>query len=171
MFRHRPGWSISSTVARECFPVATRCICEAVNGSAGQRDEGAFCPTESRFDMSSPSTDRDLRTTSKQIEILVVESNPADTHLTEIAFKAAGLTSGFRSVSDREDALEARKVRGRLHARSDISRSLASKSLWAGKQSKRPLTWSDSSCFWVRRPRTRQSCLRAEWQQLHAQAA
>ena len=92
--------------------------------------------------MSSPSTDRDLRTTSKQIEILVVESNPADTHLTEIAFKAAGLTSGFRSVSDREDALEARKVRGRLHARSDISRSLASKSLWAGKQSKRPLTWS-----------------------------
>ena len=41
----------------------------------------------------------------KQIEILVVESNPADTRLTEEAFKAAGLTSGFRSVSDGEDAL------------------------------------------------------------------
>lgn len=41
----------------------------------------------------------------KQIEILVVESNPADTRLTEEAFRAAGLTSGFRSVTDGEDAL------------------------------------------------------------------
>lgn len=41
----------------------------------------------------------------RQIEILVVESNPADTLLTEMAFKAAGLTSGFRSVSDGQDAL------------------------------------------------------------------
>ncbi len=41
----------------------------------------------------------------KQIEILVVESDRADTRLTEEAFKAAGLTSGFRSVSDGEDAL------------------------------------------------------------------
>lgn len=41
----------------------------------------------------------------KQIEILVVESNPADTALTEIAFRAAGLTSGFRSVTDGDDAL------------------------------------------------------------------
>ena len=55
--------------------------------------------------MSSPSIGRDLSTTRKQIEILVVESNPADTNLTEIAFKAAGLTSGFRSVSDGADAL------------------------------------------------------------------
>ena len=46
-----------------------------------------------------------IRLPGKQIEILVVESNPADTHLTEIAFKAAGLTSGFYSVSDGEDAL------------------------------------------------------------------
>ena len=44
-------------------------------------------------------------TTRKQIEILVVESSPADTRLTQEAFKAAGLTSGFRSVSDGEDAL------------------------------------------------------------------
>jgi CheY-like chemotaxis protein len=34
-----------------------------------------------------------------------VESNPADTRLTEVAFKAAGLTSGFRSVTSGEDAL------------------------------------------------------------------
>jgi two-component system response regulator len=54
--------------------------------------------------MSNPS-DPELPTKHKQLEILVVESNPADTRLTEIAFKAAGLTSGFRSVSDGEDAL------------------------------------------------------------------
>lgn len=41
----------------------------------------------------------------KHLEILVVESNPADTRLTEIAFKAAGLTSGFSSVTDGQDAL------------------------------------------------------------------
>jgi two-component system, chemotaxis family, response regulator Rcp1 len=41
----------------------------------------------------------------RQIEILVVESNPAHVHLTEMAFKKAGLTSGFRSVSDGADAL------------------------------------------------------------------
>lgn len=41
----------------------------------------------------------------KQIEVLVVESNPADTRLTEEAFRAAGMTSGFRSVTDGEDAL------------------------------------------------------------------
>jgi two-component system response regulator len=41
----------------------------------------------------------------RQIEILVVESNPADTQLTEIAFRRAGLTSGFRSVTDGADAL------------------------------------------------------------------
>ena len=55
--------------------------------------------------MSSPSLSRDLPTPRKQIEILVVESSPADGRLTEEAFKAAGLTSGFRSVSDGEDAL------------------------------------------------------------------
>jgi two-component system, chemotaxis family, response regulator Rcp1 len=55
--------------------------------------------------MSSPSLSRDLPTPRKQIEILVVESSPADTRLTEEAFRAAGLTSGFRSVSDGEDAL------------------------------------------------------------------
>ena len=55
--------------------------------------------------MSNLPIGRDLATTRKQIEILVVESNPADTLLTEVAFKAAGLTSGFRSVSDGEDAL------------------------------------------------------------------
>ena len=49
----------------------------------------------------------------KQIEILVVESSPADALLTERAFKAAGLTSGFRSVSDGEDALAYVHKKGR----------------------------------------------------------
>jgi hypothetical protein len=43
--------------------------------------------------------------TRKQIEILVVESNPADARLTLEAFKEAGLTSDLRSVRDGEDAL------------------------------------------------------------------
>src|SRR5688572_8481742 len=55
--------------------------------------------------MSSRFIGSNLPTTRKQIEILVVESNPADTLLTEVAFKNAGLTSGFRSVSDGTDAL------------------------------------------------------------------
>ena len=54
--------------------------------------------------MSSPSIGCDLPD-KRQIEILVVEGNPADKLLTETAFKAAGLTSGFRSVCDGEDAL------------------------------------------------------------------
>ena len=55
--------------------------------------------------MSIPSERRDPSTGRRQIEILVVESSPADTRLTEEALKAAGMTSGFRSVSDGEDAL------------------------------------------------------------------
>ncbi len=55
--------------------------------------------------MASPTVSGDLPTPRKQIEILVVESNPADTRLTEEALRAAGLTSGFRSVHDGEDAL------------------------------------------------------------------
>jgi two-component system, chemotaxis family, response regulator Rcp1 len=43
--------------------------------------------------------------TRKQIEILVVQGNPADTRLTLEAFREAGLTSGLRSVRDGEDAL------------------------------------------------------------------
>jgi CheY-like chemotaxis protein len=54
--------------------------------------------------MSKQSVKRDLPS-RKQIEILVVENNPAETFLTREAFKAAGLTSGFTSVSSGEDAL------------------------------------------------------------------
>ena len=54
--------------------------------------------------MSKQSLKRDLPS-RKQIEILVVENNPAETFLTSAAFKAAGLTSGFTSVSSGEDAL------------------------------------------------------------------
>jgi CheY-like chemotaxis protein len=41
----------------------------------------------------------------KQIEVLVVQSNPADAFLTIEALKAAGLTNGPRCVSEGEDAL------------------------------------------------------------------
>jgi len=41
----------------------------------------------------------------KQIEVLVVQSNPADTLLTVEAFKAAGVNSGLHCVEDGEDAL------------------------------------------------------------------
>ncbi len=55
--------------------------------------------------MPIPPDRHDQPASRRQIEILVVESSPADTRLTEVAFRAAGLTSGFRSVSDGEDAL------------------------------------------------------------------
>ncbi len=41
----------------------------------------------------------------RQIEVLVVQSNPADTFLTMEAFKAAGLRSGLHCVTDGLDAL------------------------------------------------------------------
>lgn len=63
--------------------------------------------------MAGFSNKIDLPTTRKQIEILVVESDPADTTLTEVAFKEAGLTSGFRCVSDGEDALAYVRKEGR----------------------------------------------------------
>jgi predicted O-methyltransferase YrrM len=50
-------------------------------------------------------TDGSAVNSRKQIEILVVESNPADTYLTVEGFKAAGLTSGLRCVTDGDDAL------------------------------------------------------------------
>jgi CheY-like chemotaxis protein len=42
---------------------------------------------------------------ARNLEILVVQSNPADTLLTIEAFKAAGLTSGLQCATDGEDAL------------------------------------------------------------------
>lgn len=42
---------------------------------------------------------------SRQINVLIVQSNPADSLLTIEAFKAAGLTEGLHCVSDGEDAL------------------------------------------------------------------
>jgi chemotaxis family two-component system response regulator Rcp1 len=61
--------------------------------------------------MSRPSVQRDL-TSRKRIEILMVESNPADTFLTSEAFKAAGLTSRFTTVSNGDDALNYIHQRG-----------------------------------------------------------
>jgi two-component system, chemotaxis family, response regulator Rcp1 len=42
---------------------------------------------------------------SRQIEILVVQSNPADTMMTIEAFRAAGVTEGLQCVTDGDDAL------------------------------------------------------------------
>jgi chemotaxis family two-component system response regulator Rcp1 len=44
-------------------------------------------------------------TSPKQIEVLVVQSNPAETLFTMEAFKAAGLTSGLHCGSVGQDAL------------------------------------------------------------------
>jgi CheY-like chemotaxis protein len=44
-------------------------------------------------------------TSLKQIEVLVVQSNPADTFLTLAAFESAGLTGGLRCVSEGQEAL------------------------------------------------------------------
>jgi chemotaxis family two-component system response regulator Rcp1 len=53
-------------------------------------------PNSSRPDLASP----------RQIKVLVVQSNPADTLLTVEAFRAAGLTTGLSCVTDGEDALD-----------------------------------------------------------------
>jgi CheY-like chemotaxis protein len=42
---------------------------------------------------------------ARQLQVLVVQSNPADTVLTVEAFRVAGLTSGLHCVEDGEDAL------------------------------------------------------------------
>jgi len=43
---------------------------------------------------------------AREIEILVVESNPVDALLTKEAFRTAGLTSGLRSVKNGTDAIQ-----------------------------------------------------------------
>jgi CheY-like chemotaxis protein len=42
---------------------------------------------------------------SRQLQVLVVQSNPADTLLTIEAFKAAGLTNGLQCVPEGKDAI------------------------------------------------------------------
>ena len=42
---------------------------------------------------------------SRPIEVLIVQSNPADTLLTVEAFHAAGLTTGLSCVTEGKDAL------------------------------------------------------------------
>jgi two-component system, chemotaxis family, response regulator Rcp1 len=51
------------------------------------------------------SSDQSRVSSSRQLEVLVVQSNPADTMLTLEAFKVAGLTSGLHCVTDGDDAL------------------------------------------------------------------
>jgi CheY-like chemotaxis protein len=54
---------------------------------------------------ASKVIDRPCVKSIKQSEVLVVQSNPADTLLTIEALKAAGLTNGLRCVSEGKDAL------------------------------------------------------------------
>jgi CheY-like chemotaxis protein len=54
---------------------------------------------------TSTATARSHPRQARQLEVLVVQSNPADTVLTVEAFKVAGLTSGLHCVQDGEDAL------------------------------------------------------------------
>ena len=61
--------------------------------------------------MSNSSPVHDLAS-PRQIEVLVVQSNPADTLLTIEAFHAAGLTTGLSCVTEGKDALS--YVRGEV---------------------------------------------------------
>jgi two-component system, chemotaxis family, response regulator Rcp1 len=54
---------------------------------------------------SSPSSGLFLVKSLTPIEVLVVESNPADALLTLTAFHAAGLTNGMHCVREGEDAI------------------------------------------------------------------
>jgi len=60
--------------------------------------------------MPNASRSRDLAK-PRQIEVLVVKSNPADTLLTVEAFHAAGLTSGLSCVTEGEDVSDPKFVR------------------------------------------------------------
>jgi CheY-like chemotaxis protein len=55
----------------------------------------------------------------KPIEVLVVQSNALDTFLTVEAFKASGLSSGLRCVSEGDDALQYARREGQ-HAAARI---------------------------------------------------
>jgi chemotaxis family two-component system response regulator Rcp1 len=61
-------------------------------------------PTERRL-VRMPNSSRLHPASRGQIEVLVVQSNPADTILTVEAFHAAGLTTGLNCVMEGEDAL------------------------------------------------------------------
>ena len=50
---------------------------------------------------------------SSRLEVLIVQSNPADTLLTVEAFRVAGLTRGLRCVTDGDDALMYVRRRGK----------------------------------------------------------
>ena len=71
----------------------------------------SLSPTERRLEVMPNSSRSDDLASSRQIEVLVVQSNPADTLLTVEAFHAAGLTTGLSCVTEGEDALSyARRV-------------------------------------------------------------
>jgi two-component system, chemotaxis family, response regulator Rcp1 len=63
----------------------------------------SFCPAEG-FEIVH-TTLKSSQGGARQLEVLIVQSNPADTILTVEAFKVAGLTSGLHCVSDGQEAL------------------------------------------------------------------
>lgn len=56
------------------------------------------------LDVSRPD-ELEIAARPRDLEVLVVQSNPVDTLLTVEAFKSAGMTSGLRCVTDGKDAL------------------------------------------------------------------
>jgi CheY-like chemotaxis protein len=65
----------------------------------------SLSPTERRLAAMPNSSRSHDSPRLRQIEVLVVQSNPADTLLTMEAFHAAGLTTGLRCVTEGEEAL------------------------------------------------------------------
>src|ERR1700674_718521 len=78
----------------------------------------SLSPTERRLELMPNSSRSDDLASPRQIEVLVVQSNPADTLLTVEAFHAAGLTTGLSCVTEGEDALS---YVGREGKYSDVS--------------------------------------------------
>ena len=70
----------------------------------------SLSPTERRLELMPNSSCSDDLASPRQIEALVVQSNPADTLLTVEAFHAAGLTTGLSCVTEGEDALTESRI-------------------------------------------------------------
>jgi len=81
------------------------------SGLAAQREHFprrmvfSLSPTERRLAPMPNSSRAENLASRRQIEVLVVQSNPADTLLTVEAFHAAGLTTGLSCVTEGADAL------------------------------------------------------------------
>jgi CheY-like chemotaxis protein len=107
------------------------------------------------------SSENSTNPNRRQIEILVVASNPADVLLTEMAFKKAGLKGGFQSVSDGEEALSYVRKEGRyanvttpdlIFMDLSLPKNQWPRCLTGDQIDASSDAYSNCSCFWDGRP-------------------